>query len=131
MMTFHIFFFLFVKKCPGGECISVSDFFPVVFCSIGFPIEKHKKFRSKEKTATIFLLLFRSMKFFFFRNSIHLSSFFFFRFSFLFFRAMFECRSWKLQQRGNILCEFAIAKTTGRTSLPSTLCHRYELEKKI
>ena len=76
MMTFHIFFFLFVKKCPGGECISVSDFFPVVFCSIGFPIEKHKKFRSKEKNCYYFLLLFRSMKFFFFRNSIHLSSFF-------------------------------------------------------
>lgn len=83
MMTFHIFFLLFVKKCPGGECISFSDFFPSVFSSIGFPIEKHKKFWSKEKTATIFLLLFRSMKFFsFFRNSIHLSSFFFFRFSF-------------------------------------------------
>jgi len=104
-------------------------FFSLVFFSIGFPIEKHKKIsflRCKEKTATIFLLLFRSMKFFFFRNSIHLSSFFFFRFSFFFFRAKFECRSWKLQQRGNILCEFAIAKTIGRTSLPSTLCHRYE-----
>ena len=79
MDDFSHLFFLFVKKCPGGECISVSDFFPSIF-SIGFPIEKHKKIsflRCKEKTATIFLLLFRSMKFFFFRNSIHLSSFFF------------------------------------------------------
>ena len=29
-------------------------FFPVVFCSIGFPIEKHKKFRSKEKNCYYF-----------------------------------------------------------------------------
>ena len=43
MMTFHIFFLLFVKKCPGGECISVSDFFPLVFSSIGFPIEKNPR----------------------------------------------------------------------------------------
>ena len=53
MMTFHIFF-LFVKKCPGGECISFSDFFPSVFSSIGFPIEKHKKFWSKEKNCYYF-----------------------------------------------------------------------------
>ena len=131
MMTFHIFFLLFVKKCPGGECISVSDFFPLVFSSIGFPIEKNtRNFEVRKKLLLFFYYYLGQWNSFFFVTVFIWAVFFSLGFLFFFFRAKFECRSWKLQQRGNILCEFAIAKTTGRTLLPSTLCHRYELKKK-
>jgi len=82
-------FFLFVKKCPGGECISVSDFFSLVFSSIGFPIEKHKKFRIKEKTATIFYYYLGQWNSLFF-VTVFIWAVFFFRF---FFSSLEQCLS--------------------------------------
>ena len=83
MMTFPICFLLFVKKCPGGECISFPIFFPQYFLRLVFRSKNTRNFGVRKKLLLFFYYyLGQWNSSFFLRNSIHLSSFFFFRFSF-------------------------------------------------
>ena len=128
---FTSFFFFLLKN---ARAVNVFPFpiFSLVFFRLVFRSKNTRKFLFcgvRKKLLLFFYYYLGQWNSFFFVTVFIWAVFFSLGFLFFFFRAKFECRSWKLQQRGNILCEFAIAKTTGRTSLPSTLCHRYELKK--